>query len=68
MIWCTRVSAPLGTERFMLEVEKLQAPEENAEQLTQVHVVRRLLEPQPTAVVQVHGELCWETLETTAGK
>lgn len=37
-------------------------PEEDAEQLTQVHVVWSLLKAQPTAVVQIHGKLCWETL------
>lgn len=40
------------------------APEENAEELTQVHVVWSLLEPQATAVVQVHGKFRWETLWT----
>lgn len=40
------------------------APEENAEELTQVHVVWSLLEPQATAVVQVHGKFRWETLRT----
>ena len=32
--------------------------EQYTKQLAQVHVVRRLLEPQPTAVVQVHSKLC----------
>lgn len=39
-------------------------PEQNAEQLTQVHVVWSLLKAQATAVVQVHGKLCWEALQT----
>lgn len=39
-------------------------PEQNAEQLTQVHVVWSLFKAQATAVVQVHGKLCWEALHT----
>lgn len=39
-------------------------PEEDAEQLTQVHVVWSLLKAQPTAVIQIHGKLCWEALRT----
>lgn len=38
------------------------SPEKDAEQLTQVHVVWSLLKAQATAVVQIHGKLCWETL------
>ena len=38
--------------------------EEDAEELTQVHVVGRLLEAQTAAVVQVHGELSGEALRT----
>ena len=40
----------------------VERPEEDSEELTQVHVVWRLLEAQPTAVVEVHCKLCWETL------
>lgn len=47
-------------------VNKDNSPEENAEKLTQVHVVRCLFKPQPTTVVQVHGKLCWEPLEEKA--
>lgn len=36
--------------------------EEDAEQLTQVHVVWGLIKAEPSAVVQVHGEFCWEAL------
>ena len=39
----------------------IQGSEENSEELAQVHVVRRLLEPEAAAVVQVHGELGWES-------
>lgn len=38
-------------------------PEENTEQLAQVHVVWSLFEAQTTAVVQIHGKLCWEALK-----
>lgn len=39
------------------------SPEKNAEELAQVHVVWSLFKAQATAVVQIHGKLCWETLE-----
>lgn len=42
----------------------LHLPEEDAKQLAQVHVVWSLLKAQATAVVQIHGKLCWETLGT----
>ena len=35
----------------------VEGAEEDPEQLPQVHVVGSLFEPQPAAVVQVHGEL-----------
>ena len=38
-------------------------PEQDAEKLAQVHVVGGLLKAQAAAVVQVHGELCRETLD-----
>lgn len=38
-------------------------PEENAEELAQVHVIWSLFKAQATAVIQIHGKLCWETLE-----
>lgn len=44
----------------------VQRAEQNAEQLSQIHVVGRLLEPQSSAVVQVHGKLCWEPLRKTS--
>ena len=40
----------------------VEGAEEDAEQLPQVHVVGRLLEPQPAAVVQVHCKLGWIAL------
>ena len=42
--------------------------EEDAEELAQVHVVGRLFEAQPAAVVQVHGELGRKALESTRNK
>ena len=44
---------------IVLVVER---PEEDPVELAEVHVVRRLLEPQTSAVVQIHGELGGETL------
>ena len=41
-------------------------PEQDAEQLAKVHVVRGLFKAQTAAVVQIHGELCWETLNTNS--
>lgn len=41
----------------------VEGAEEDPEQLTEIHVVGGLLEPQTSAVVQIHGELRWETLE-----
>ena len=40
----------------------VERPEEDPVELAEVHVVRRLLEPQAAAVVEVHGELCGEAL------
>ena len=40
----------------------VEGAEKDAEQLPQVHVVGRLLEPQAAAVIQVHGELSWVAL------
>jgi len=40
----------------------VEGAEEDPEELSEVHVVRRLLEPQTSAVVQIHGELGGETL------
>ena len=40
----------------------VEGPEEDSEELAQVHVVWCLFEAQPAAVVEVHGKLCWETL------
>ena len=40
----------------------VECAEEDAEQLTQVHVVGRLVEAQPATIVQVHGELGGESL------
>ena len=40
----------------------VERPEEDPEELPEVHVVRRLLKTQPAAVVEVHGKLCWEPL------
>ena len=42
----------------------VEGAEEDAEELTQVHVVGRFLEAQTAAVVQVHGELSGEALRT----
>lgn len=39
----------------------VKGPEENSEELTQVHVVRSLIEPESTGVVEVHGEFSRET-------
>lgn len=49
---------------FLLKYVYVGLPEEDAEQLAQVHVVWSLLKAQATAVVQIHGKLCWETLRT----
>ena len=43
-------------------VDVVQRSEENAEQLTQVHVIGRLLKTQSATVVQVHRELGREAL------
>ena len=40
----------------------VERPEEDPVELAEVHVVRRLFEPQAAAVVEVHGELCGEAL------
>ena len=40
----------------------VERPEEDPVELAEVHVVRRLLEPQAAAIVEVHGELCGEAL------
>jgi len=40
----------------------IEGSKEDAEELAEVHVIRRLLEAQAAAVVKVHGELCRETL------
>ena len=40
----------------------VERPEEDPVELAEVHVVRRLLEPQAATVVEVHGELCGEAL------
>ena len=40
----------------------VERPEEDSEELAQIHVVWRLFEAQPAAVVEIHGKLCWETL------
>lgn len=40
----------------------VEGAEQDAEQLAQIHVVGRLVEPQAPAVVEVHGELRRETL------
>ena len=40
----------------------VERPEEDPEELSEVHVVRRLLKAQPSAVVEVHCKLCGETL------
>ena len=40
----------------------VEGPEEDSEELAQIHVVWCLFEAQPAAVVEVHGKLCWETL------
>lgn len=47
-------------ERVVILV--VERAEQDAEQLTEVHVVGRLFETQPAAIVQVHRELGWETL------
>ena len=39
----------------------IQGSEENSEELAQVHVVGRLFESEPTAVVQVHREFSWKS-------
>ena len=41
----------------------VECAEEDAKQLAQVHVVGCLFEPQSSAVVEVHGKLCWEPLD-----
>lgn len=43
----------------------IQSTEQNAEQLAKVHIVGSFFEPQSSAIVQVHGEFCWEALEAT---
>ena len=40
----------------------VERPEEDPVELAEVHVVRRLLEPQAAAVVEVHGEFGGEPL------
>ena len=45
----------------------VERPEEDPVELAEVHVVRRLLEPQAAAVVEVHGELCGEALAQHLG-
>jgi len=35
----------------------VQRPEQNTKELAEIHVVGRLLKPQATAVVEVHGKL-----------
>ena len=42
----------------------VESAEQNAEKLAQIHVVGRLVESQTAAVVQIHGEFGWETLQT----
>lgn len=42
----------------------IEGAEQDAEELPQVHVVRVLIEAQATGVVEVHGKLCWESLQT----
>ncbi len=49
---------------FFLQYVCVCLPEEDAEQLAQVHVIWSLLEAQAAAVVQIHGKLCRETLGT----
>lgn len=41
----------------------VECAEENAKELPEVHVVRSLLEPQASAVVEVHCKLCWKSLK-----
>ena len=44
----------------MIDYLVVERPEKDPEELSQVHVVWRLLKSQPTAVVEVHSKLCWE--------
>jgi len=39
----------------------VQRTEEDPKELPEIHVVWSLLKPQSTAVVEIHGKLCWET-------
>jgi len=39
----------------------VQGAEEDPEELPEIHVVRSLLEAETAAVVEIHGELGWET-------
>ena len=41
----------------------IEGAEKDSEQLAEVHVIRSLFEPQPSAVVQIHGKFCRITLE-----
>ena len=41
----------------------IEGAEQDAEELPQVHVVGVLIEAQATGVVEVHGKLCWESLQ-----
>ena len=45
-------------KRFIRSKVRMFQPEE----LSKVHVVWRLFETKPSAIVQVHGELGWESL------
>lgn len=56
--WTSRLWTPQR-----IHLVHLYLPEEDAEQLAQVHVVWSLLKAQAAAVVQVHGKLSWETLK-----
>ena len=61
----TRVLAHLLLQHRPVErvvILMIERSEENAKQLSQVHVIGRFVESQATAVVQVHGELSREAL------
>ena len=63
--WSRNTCSSLLLEHCPVEgvvVLVVECPEEDPEELAQVHVVRRLFEPQAAAVVEVHCKLSWETL------